>query len=54
MGFFGDLFGGGNRRLENLMNPLLEMKLREFVIADDDSILPPSASVSFATGVARS
>jgi len=39
MGFFSDLFNRGNRRLvENLMNPLLEMKLQEFVIADDDAV----------------
>ncbi len=39
MGLFSDLFNlGSRRRIENLMNPLLEMKLQEFVIADDDSV----------------
>jgi hypothetical protein len=36
MGFFSDLFNRGNRRVETLLNPLLRMKLQQFVIAGDD------------------
>jgi hypothetical protein len=37
MGLFSNLFGfGSRRRVETLMNPLLRMRLREFVIADDN------------------
>jgi hypothetical protein len=38
MGFFSDLFNRGNHRVETLLNPLLGMKLQQFVIADDDPV----------------
>jgi hypothetical protein len=34
MGFWSSLFGGAD--IENLLNPISGMKMREFVIADDD------------------
>jgi hypothetical protein len=36
MGLFSNLFNRRDREIAELMNPLLAMKLREFVIADDD------------------
>lgn len=37
MGFFSDLFGFGKRDILESLNPLSDMKLQEFVIADDSS-----------------
>jgi hypothetical protein len=36
MGLFSNLFGRRDREIAELMNPVLGMKLQEFVIADDD------------------
>ncbi len=36
MGLFGDLFNRRDREIAELMNPVLAMKLREFVLVDDD------------------
>ncbi len=37
MGLFDNLFGRRDREIAELMNPLLAMKLKEFVIADDNT-----------------
>jgi hypothetical protein len=39
MGFFDNLFGGGNRRsVQGLLNPILEMKLLDFAVVEDDAV----------------